>query len=52
MAFDLAQFGSKLTRLRSEQQLDLAELSSGSGISATDCWLLRQARLRRPEMKC
>ena len=34
MAFDLAQFGSKLTRLRSEQQLDLAELSSGSGISS------------------
>lgn len=34
MAFDLAQFGSKLTRLRSEQQLELAELSSGSGISS------------------
>jgi Zn-dependent peptidase ImmA (M78 family) len=33
VAFDLAQFGSKLTRLRSEQQLELAELSSGSGIS-------------------
>lgn len=34
MAFDLAYFGSKLTRLRSEQQLELAELSSSSGISS------------------
>ena len=34
MAFDLAQFGSKLMRLRNEQQLELAELSSSSGISS------------------
>ena len=34
MAFDLGQFGIKLHRLRNEQQLELAELSAGSGISS------------------
>jgi Zn-dependent peptidase ImmA (M78 family) len=32
VAFDLGQFGTKLHRLRSEQQLELAELSVSSGI--------------------
>ena len=32
VALDLAQFGTKLLRLRSEQQVELAELSAGSGI--------------------
>jgi Zn-dependent peptidase ImmA (M78 family)/transcriptional regulator with XRE-family HTH domain len=32
VAFDLGQFGTKLHRLRSEQQLELLELSVGSGI--------------------
>lgn len=34
MTFDLGQFGTKLHRLRSEQQLEFAELSAGSGISS------------------
>jgi len=34
VAIDLAQFGTKLHRLRSEQLLELAELSAGSGISS------------------
>lgn len=32
MAFDLGQFGIKLNRLRNQQQLELAELSLGSGV--------------------
>ena len=34
MTFDLGQFGTKLHRLRSEQQLEFAELSAASGISS------------------